>query len=317
MGSGCERKRDVISLRIAVRPDYEMIAFVAGPNAPGTFWPDPDKSKVYILDISNNRVIDVDLPDKMSVGMSIGWRMGREPAELYVTAKTRREPLERKLLRIVLKENEPFIEQCKCKMNFLNSDGALSWSPDGNNLVIACLTRLVFSFDGCETLIETELGGFAPENPVWTSNECVYAKEDDALLEIALTNESIGLKRTVASGTKNIHVFGTMDGEAVYSIDTRIYRGETLFLEYDKPVRFGFTNEYYAALQVKTDKGEDYILVLDQKGNQLRKKNVQEGWYLAGISPSRNLVYLLANLSSIYQYDFEDDTVTKIFDHAP
>lgn len=310
---GCDKKKSVISMRIAVSPDDKMIAFAAGPKAHDNIWPEAGKGKLYILDIAQRNVFAVNLPGELSI-LPLSWRPGTNPPELYTTATFKGKKLERKLLRIVVQKDNAIVEICPCPMNFLDVVGVSRWSPDGNHLAIVLPFQIAFSHDGGKTLIKTGFGT-CPTNLVWVNNETVYITDVNSMSEITVTNQSAEVKRTVTSDSKNnVHLFGKMNGALVYSVDTNMYCGDKLLLETEKHVRWGFVNEYYAAFHVKPSTDENYILVVDAKGNIVRKKSFTKDWLLAGISPSQKTVYLLAELSSIYQYNFEDDTVTMIYD---
>jgi hypothetical protein len=318
-GNGCRKKQEVLSFRIAVSPDDKKIAFLKGPrtNAPENPFPDDRKSKLYILDLNDNTIVSTGLPDRMSFdSLSIGWRPLVNPPELYVSVRTMEEPLplERKLIRIVVEKEKALIETCECNLPYVDSVGALSWSPDGQTLAIACLTRLFFSYDTCKTLTKTSIGGFlSPRPPVWTNNDKVYVSEQEALLEVTLNDKIPKLKHIIESDDNDVRIFGAMKNEPIYTVGAKIYHGENLFYESEKIPSFGFVNESFAAFWIKAAEDNIYVLVLDEKGNIIRKKNIEKRTWLAGISPLRKFVYLMNN-TSIYQYNFEDDALTKIYD---
>jgi hypothetical protein len=313
MVCGCDKKKSVINRLIAVSPDEKIIAFVAGPKAHDNYWPEQGKENLYILDRAQGNVFAVNLPGELSA-RSLGWRPDKNPPELYTTVTSKEAKFERKLLRIVVQKDKAIVETCPCQIKF-DIDNALSWSPDGNHLSIALLSQIVFSHDGGKTLIDSGIGGFSAGIPFWVNNETVYFMDGNYLIEITATNQSAEIKRVVAFGSgNNIYLFGTMNGTPVYSVDTNMYCGDKLLLKTEKHVRKGFVNDYYAAFSVNPSTDENYILVVDTKGNIVRKKSFAKDWLLTGISPSKGVVYLLSEFSSIYQYNFEDDTVTMIYD---
>ncbi|GEM_PF-7034193 len=249
-GGGCRKKQDSLSFRIAVSPDDKKIAFIKGPRTsnPDNPFPDDRKSKLYILDLNDKTVISISSPARMSFSsLPIGWRPSINSPELYITTKTMEDPLERKLMRIVVKQENAHLETCECNMPD-DVVSSLVWSPDGNTLLIECMTRLLFSYDGCKTLTKTSIGGFlSPSLPIWIDNDKVYAAEEEALLEITLNDKKPKLKRIIESDYNDVRVYGAMKGEPVYAIGPKIYRGDNIFFEAEKMPSFGFVNESFAA----------------------------------------------------------------------
>lgn len=175
----------------------------------------------------------------------------------------------------------------------------LTWNPDGSVLAIcAFMSGLFFSYDGGMTFVQSDLhttGLFHTLRLVWMNGQVLYVDDESIdggrILEMAIHNGQATITRTVVSG-KDIRLWGVLDGDVIYSLKNRVYRGDKLFYESDQRMGGMFADDGHAAF-LKAGPSMNQIFVLDKQANVMSRRGVPADTVLIGLSSAKNSLYLL------------------------
>ncbi len=308
--SGC-RKNWVIIPTVTISDDSNKMVFLAGPRTKeGSALLQPAQARPFILDLEgdNSRVVEI----KQAKGaISVAWRPGSTPAELYLLVHDFYGVQPSRLMAFRMSNAASVILSQELPEGPLDIPEHVSWSPDGKTLVISGLVSgLQFSYDGGKTFVSSGIRITGPDRFVWKSGGEFYVRDADKILEIAIDDGQARISRTVASG--KVRLGGILNGEAVYSMENNIYCGDKLFYESTQKMGWIFADDPYVAFQIDPRARDGYICVLDKEGNLVSKKQAATDTIIIGLSSKKKTVYLLNDLRAIQAYSLvgNDDIST-------
>ncbi|MHC4737578.1 MAG: hypothetical protein ACYS9Y_01605 [Planctomycetota bacterium] len=316
--AGCKKKTVIFPL-LNLSPDGNKIAFWAGPDEnPNTRNADIEEGIAYVLDLQDNevRVIDIPQSDDVSAPNGWAWRPDVEPIQLFLTTyPIETEPMPIGLIGVAISEQPSIVFSRELTKNWLTRVLCLSWSPNGKILAVGQWLGLSLLYDDGKTLINTEIP-VSSSTCTWTDDHTLYilGKDEESLLEIEILNEQAQVKRTIAAGVSR--VCGSLNGKVVYYShpESKIYCGDQLLYKSDQKIGCVYADGSYVALQGPPSFESSRILVLNEKGDVISEKNIVGEVVLRGLSSKQNCVYLVKDLQAIQRYSFVgDDEIHTIF----
>ncbi len=316
--AGCKKKNVIFPL-LNISPDGSKIAFWAGPDEkPNTRNADIDEGRAYVLDLKDDdvRVIEIPQSDDVSVPSSWAWRPGVKPLQLFLTTyQIEIEPMSIGLIGVAISEQPLIVFSRELTKNWLARVLCLSWSPNGKILAVGQWLGLSLSYDNGKTFINTEIP-VSSSTCAWTNDYTLYilGKDEESLLEIEILNEKAQVKRTIATGVTR--VCGSLNDKVVYYsyTESKIYCGDQLLYKSDQKIEWVCADGSYVALQEPPSFESSRILVLNEKGNIISEKNIVGEVVLRGLSSKHSCVYLVKDLQAIQRYSFVgDDAIHTIF----
>ncbi|MHC4363986.1 MAG: hypothetical protein ACYSTJ_00795 [Planctomycetota bacterium] len=193
----------------------------------------------------------------------------------------------------------------------------MAWNPSGHILAAYVIKDgeedafLGVSYDNGRNINVTTInikGG----NLVWVNDKTLYLQNRPEIFEVDVSDGNPRVTRPLVSG-EDVHLAGSLNEKVIYTRGNQIYCGQRLLHTSDQQIGIVDAHDSYIAFQT----GDD-ILVLDDKGNLISKKKMEDDSVFLGVSCPDGHVYLKKNDRSIERYSLVDsDKVTTVYKAAP
>jgi len=298
---GCkERPNHIFGLPV-ISMDGEKLAFKVGylGRDEKVF---SAKVKPYVLKLGKDTswVIPVQCSGLIS-GMA--WRRGVSPPELSIIMLPSHKP---GCILTVRLSDDASIKSSQVVLPDNLIVPLITWNPAGQ-ILAAYVNRLEeqgaclgISYDGGKIINVTDIK-ILRGNLVWANDETLYLQNGNDILEVDISGRNPRVTKTIVSA-EGVYLMESLNGKVVYILGNEIYCGDQLLYRSDKEIGSVDVDGCYVAF--KTD---NYVVVVDEEGNVINKRAIEQDTKFIGISVTHKFVYLMKNYQSIQRYSFDDD----------
>ncbi|NIP27203.1 MAG: hypothetical protein GWN67_28385 [Phycisphaerae bacterium] len=259
---------------------------------------DPIESQAYVIKLEDGLVQAKSISGTEAV-LAMAWRPGISPPELFAAASPPGKPNHLFAVSVSDAVSTKFSRILPSGLIV----GSMIWDPSGNTLAARVLDdkgfHLAISYDEGKTFSITDIA-CSDGRRVWTDNRTLYVQDGNDILEIDVGDGKIREKGTFASG-EDIFLVGNLDGRVVYTLGDEIYCDDKLLYTTSRKVKQILADGSYLAF-----KEDGHVITLDDRGNVIHKKNIDDDTFLVALSSAQKYVFLLKNFKTIERYSFVD-----------
>ncbi len=241
--------------------------------------------------------------------LAMAWRPGAQPPELFMVMLPRHEP--GRILAVKVSDGVSTVSFQVLPDDIIVS--SLDWNPSGQILAsrvskICNGAYLGISYDNGRSMNVTDIkirGG----NLVWANDRTLYLQNGNDIFEVDVSDKKPRVTKTIVSA-EGVHLAESLNEKLIYTLGNEVYWGNQLLYRSDETIGPVDADASYIVFQTG-----NHIVLFDEKGNLINKKEVEENTIFIGISSAHKFVYLMRNLQSIERYNFVDgDEISTVFD---
>ena len=308
--SGRVNNHVVISFTIAT--DGKALAFNIVPRKrrSGLYYTGvrASQEEAYVLIFREDVPEIISIPEPEGL-LAMTWRPIIEPSELFMAMHPYNKP--QRLLSVVPDDVSKMVTRTFPDNLMISS---MFWNPTGQILAFKILKKgeqkvegnyLGVSYDEGTNITVTDIA-VSNTRLVWTNDKTLYVQDGNDILELNITDNNLKVSKTFVSDG-DIFLVGSLGQRVVYFIDDKIYCGYQLLYQSDQEIENVVADRSYLALKTSS-----HVLVLDEEGQLINKKDIKRDCRLIGISPTDRFVYLLEERKIIKRYAFEGSNEISI-----
>jgi hypothetical protein len=301
----CGGISNCIAPPFVLSPDGEKLAMIYGPLSRRGTYPSVETTALQacVLDLREDfpQLVPIDAGPRPVLAMD--WRPGTSPPELFMAPKQLGGP---QYIFAVKVPNGVLTTSSWILSRDLMVIG-MAWNPSGQILAVPVIVTtkndgiyLAVSYDNGKSFAVTDIA-ISSSKLVWTDDETLYVQNKNDILELNVGDRNPRVSKIFVSA-EGLHLSCGLEGKVVYYLGGEIYWGNQLLHKSNRKISQVITDGSHLAF-----KADNYVGILDKRGNVKNERNVGQGTMLVALSSAHKFVYLMRNGQSIERYSFVDN----------